>query len=240
MRRTYLGAGRCCDLFAMERRHQLVLIIVAALILFGAGHKYAQVKAVEQARSQNPLVDIDEGPKSAADQAGEQMDAGDGENRKPVEVVVHVAGEVERPGVYRLPPGSRVVDAVQMAGPTENSALDHLNLAAPLHDGSRILVLNFNMDHINSPADRTGAAGAIGGPQPSPPAGLSGATGLININTAGQAELEKLPGIGPALAGRIIEHRSKHGRFLSPEDLMSVSGIGDKKLEQVRDLICVH
>ena len=227
-------------MFVMERRHQLVLIIVAALILFGAGYKYAQVKAVEKARDQNPLADIDEGAKSAADQTGEQIDAGDGENRKPVEVVVHVAGEVERPGVFRLPSGSRVVDAVQMAGPTENSALDHLNLAAPLHDGSQIMVLS--MDNIDNPAAHTGAGGAIGGPQsPSlPVANLSGATRLININTAGQAELEELPGIGPALANRIIDHRSKHGRFLSPEDLMSVSGIGDKKLEQVRDLICVH
>ncbi|MDI6829736.1 MAG: helix-hairpin-helix domain-containing protein [Actinomycetota bacterium] len=133
------------------------------------------------------------------------------------EVVVYVAGEVASPGVVRLREGSRVVDALEQAGgPTPDADLEALNLAQPLQDGQKIQV------------PRAGeGAGAPGG----------GGSGKVNINLAGRQELEKLPGIGPTLAERIIAYRESKGGFSSVEELKKVSGIGEKKFAEIRDLV---
>jgi len=219
-------------LFEMERKHQLVLIIIAALILFGAGFKYAQVRG-DQADNNLLVTDVSASGTEEANNADEK-------DLKPQEIVVHVAGEIQHPGVYRLTAGSRVVDAVSMAGPTEASALDYLNLAAPLQDGSQIIV--YSKDELSNQALPAGAGSVtVGSPLPERQlAGLIGSSGLVNINSAGQAQLEELPGIGPALAQRIIDHRTKNGPFLSTEDIMVVSGIGEKRYAQLKDLITVN
>ncbi len=219
-------------MFEMERKHQLVLLIIAALILFGAGFKYAQFQG--DRKDNGPLV-VDAGAVAAG-----ETGAADEKDSAPQEIVVHVAGEVQHPGVYRLNAGSRVIDAVNMAGTTEKSALDYLNLAAPLQDGNQIVV--YNKDELDARANQAGVGGgAVGLPPPAgQPAGFTGASGLININTAGQAQLEELPGIGPALAQRIIDHRTRNGPFLSAEDIMVVSGIGEKRYEQLKNLITVN
>lgn len=221
-------------LFEMERKHQLVLLIIAALILFGAGFKYAQFRG--ERYDDEPLV-ADAGSADAVETGN-----ADEEDVIPQEILVHVAGEVQHPGVYRLSTGSRVVDAVDMAGPTEKSALDYLNLAAPLQDGCQIVVNN--KDNLPGGGGVPAGAGTGAAVGLSLPAGsLTGSavtSGLININTAGQAQLEELPGIGSALAQRIIDHRTKNGPFQSPEDIMVVSGIGEKRYEQLKDLITVY
>lgn len=214
-------------MWEMERKHQLVLLLVAALVLFVAGYKYAQVR--ENPVEQGLVIDY------AGDAAGE-TGAGEGIGDAAGEVVVHVAGEVKSPGVFHLPAGSRVVDAVNMAGPTGDSALDYLNLAAPLHDGSQIIV--YSRSEMARQTTGGGAGTITTVPGFTGPGGSTG--GRININTAGQAELEELPGIGPALAQRIIDHRTRNGPFLSTEDIMTVSGIGEKRYEQLKDLITVH
>lgn len=213
-----------------------MLLLVAALILFGAGYKYAQVRGGDPSGEQSLVT-------GAADIAGAGDESGGEGNKaeKQVELVVHVAGEVQRPGVYRLEAGSRVVDAVNMAGPTDESALDYLNLAAPLQDGNQIVV--YSKEELSSQPSSAGSGQVNTGTfTPAVPAAGPGtaAAGMVNINTAGQAELEQLPGIGPALAGRIIDHRTNNGPFLSPEDIMSVSGIGEKRYEQIKDRITVY
>ncbi len=221
-------------MFQLEKRHQLVLLVMAACLLFGAGYKYALLR---QGDNRQELV------VEAADTlgAGEAEPAGKEEGEQKTEdiedIVVHVAGEVKKPGVYRLPPGSRVVDAVNLAQPTEHSALDYLNLAAPLQDGQQIMV--YSLEEIK----QRDVSGGIGNSSPLAAAGsgtsYGTAPGRININNAGRAELESLPGIGPSLAQRIIDYRAKHGPFLSIEDVQNVSGIGEKRFEQIRELICV-
>jgi len=218
-------------LFEMERKHQLLLLIMAGLILFGAGFKYAQFHGGRVDNNQL-ITDVSTSGTGVTNNADEK-------DLKPQEIMVHMAGEVQHPGVYRLAAGSRVVDAVNMAGPTEASALDYLNLAEPLHDGRQIIVHSKNEFNRALPA----GAGSISVGSPVPErelAGFVGSPGLININTAGQAQLEELPGIGPALAQRIIDHRTKNGPFLSVEDIMVVSGIGEKRYEQLMDLITVY
>ncbi|TCL85145.1 competence protein ComEA [Curtobacterium sp. PhB142] len=160
-------------------------------------------------------------------------------------VVVHVLGAVERDGVVRLPPSSRVTDAIERAGgATADADLDRLNLARVLTDGERLYVPRVGEDEVPAALDpvdggaaaagssgdgRTGAAGASG----------TGADAVVDLNSADQAALETLPGIGPGLAGRILAWRDEHGRFTAVEDLLDVSGIGDVRFAELRDRVRV-
>lgn len=138
-------------------------------------------------------------------------------------VVVHVAGEVRKPGVYRLRPDARVERAVARAGgATRRADLSALNLAATLQDGQQVVV----------PRRGTGggATGAAGG---AASAG-AGAGGTVSLSRATAQELEQLDGIGPTLAARIIEWRTAHGGFASVDQLMEVSGIGPARMEALR------
>ncbi|MGO0122766.1 helix-hairpin-helix domain-containing protein [Desulfothermobacter acidiphilus] len=149
------------------------------------------------------------------------------EGRIGVTLLVHVAGAVERPGVYQLPAGSRVKDALDQAGPLPTADPHALNLAQVLVDGQKIVV-------------PTKSSGEQGGeprnPFMSSPTLSSGTK--VNLNTASEAELQTLPGIGPTLARRIVEYRSKNGPFSSVDELAKVPGIGARRLEQLRDYIC--
>jgi competence protein ComEA len=138
----------------------------------------------------------------------------------PGPVRVHVAGAVATPGVYELPSTSIVKQALEAAGgPLEQAMLDSVNLASPVEDGQQIIIPLRRAD-----ADE---------PEPHAPLGSN----RININAATAPELEALPGIGPSLAQKIVEHREAHGPFLRLEDLLAVSGIGPAKLAQIEDLI---
>lgn len=151
-------------------------------------------------------------------------DGGGGEvTPTPAVLVVDVAGWVRDPGVYEFVEGDRVIDAIHAAGGARHgAALDALNLAAPLADGTQVLVPR---------RTRTPDGTAVGG--------VAGTPAKINVNTASAAELETLSGIGEVLAQRIVDHRMENGPFASVEDLLGVSGIGDAILEQIRDDVTV-
>jgi competence protein ComEA len=139
-------------------------------------------------------------------------------------LIVDVAGAVRRPGVYEFTEGERVIDAIERAGGALPKAdLSLLNLAAPITDGTQILVPT--------------TAAAAPGSSPAPVGGA--ATGLVNINTATETELESLSGIGEVLAATIVEYRTTNGPFTAVDDLMDVSGIGPATLEEIRDQITV-
>lgn len=139
------------------------------------------------------------------------------------EIYVHVLGQVTKPGLYVLRDGDRAVDAVAAAGGyTATADRSQLNLARPLVDGEQIIVA------------AVGEAPAASG---APASGASG--GKVNLNTADETSLETLPRVGPALAGRILEWRKTNGRFSSVEDLMSVSGIGQKTFDGLKDRVTV-
>lgn len=144
----------------------------------------------------------------------------------PPDLVVHAAGEVQHPGVYRVASPARVMDLIDRAGgPTEAAQLHAMNLAAPLVDGQRVYV------------PRVGEIDPGGVPGDS--AVPSGAGQAIDLNTAGVEQLDTLPGIGPATARAIIEERGRRGRFDSVEDLLDVRGIGEAKLAEIRPLVRV-
>lgn len=149
-------------------------------------------------------------------------------------VFVHVGGAVSNPGVYELLEGSRVQEAVQAAGGfTEEAAFDGVNLARCINDGEHIV--------IPTQAELEGGAGTAGGAGEGLAVGATGSpsSGQVNINSADAAELISLPGIGEVTAGKIIQDREKNGPFKSIEEIKRIAGIGDKKFEQLHELICV-
>lgn len=134
-------------------------------------------------------------------------------------IVVHIAGAVNRPGVYVLPSGSRVYEAIQKAGgETGEADIDSLNLARIVKDGEKIY-LPKKGETVKNSGEETGRK--------------------LNLNSASLEELEELPGIGEELAKRIVDYREKNGPFTSIEEVMNVTGIGRKKFESIKDKVCV-
>lgn len=151
------------------------------------------------------------------------------EMTEPAACYVHVCGEVAEPGVYVLPAGSRVFEAIKAAGGlTENASERSLNLAAPVSDGMQIVVPN--------PEEAQTVPAAVG---ISAEPGAQDDGGLVNLNTATKEELMTLPGIGESRAEDIIRYREESGGFRTIEDIMKVSGIKNASFEKMKGLITV-
>jgi competence protein ComEA len=183
----------------VSRRRALVLAAAALLLLAVAGRTLADAgTAIEQ----QPAAELVAEPSAAA-----------------TRLVVHVAGAVREPGLYRLAEGSRVADAVARAGGAAVSAdTSAINLAAPLVDGMQVVV----------PA-RVEAASSGDPPAPT--------SGRVSLSSATVEELDALPGIGPVTAQKIVDHRAAHGGFRSVDDLDAIPGIGPARVEQLRELV---
>jgi competence protein ComEA len=144
-----------------------------------------------------------------------------GPSPTPALLIVSVTGKVNRPGLVRLPPGSRVADAIEAAGGVVPGVdLTGVNLARKVVDGEMIAI------GVTPPPVAAAGPGATAG-------------GLVNLNTASLAELQTLPGIGEVLAQRIVEYRDGHGGFRAVNDLRQVEGIGDAKFQQLKDRVTV-
>jgi competence protein ComEA len=169
----------------------------------------------------------------------------------PAEVVVDVAGAVVRPGVYTLPAGARVCDALDLAGGTTARAQTAaVNLAARLIDGQQIVIPEEAAPGAAGQVGGASGAGAAGAsPSGSGAAGSSGGTASgaaasttgapVNLNTATLEQLDALSGVGPSTAQKIIDYREEHGGFRSVEELMDVSGIGDAKFAALKDQVTI-
>ncbi|MDG4841067.1 ComEA family DNA-binding protein [Micromonospora sp. WMMD967] len=198
--------------FDPGRRGVRALAVVAVVVVLGAaGWAW---RSRPQSEAVAPLVGETPSAASTSDPSG----PGSGE------LVVAVAGKVRKPGLVRLPAGSRLADAVQAAGgPLPGVDLALLNPARKVTDGELIVV------GVTPPPAPAGPAGG----------GAATATGPLNLNTATLAQLDALPGVGPVLAQRILSHRDQHGGFKAVGDLRQVDGIGDARYEQLKDLVTV-
>lgn len=194
------------------------LVAAVAVALLGSGGSSSVVAASEvprDLRSTNAAT--------GAVAGGESADSGG-------VILVHVLGAVTNPGLYRLSGDARVVDAIAAAGGLSATADPAgVNLARVVSDGEQLVVPAVG----EVPAAAEAAAGT-GGASASGPAG-----GIVNLNTATVADLDTLPRIGPALAQRILDWRTAHGRFSSVDDLRQVSGIGDKTFDGLQALVRV-
>jgi competence protein ComEA len=204
----------------------LVLAVAAGLVWLWAGTRAGGVPAASAAQG-SPSA----GPPSSLT----ALVAGPTTSTS-APLAVHVAGAVARPGLYHLPTGSRVADALGRAGGKLPAAdVDRLNLAAKLVDGQKILVTRRGEP---VPVDIVAVAGHSGGGQgvdggPSPPAEP------LDLNAADLAALDSLPGVGPATARAILEERARRGGFRSTRDLLRVPGIGEGRFARLKDRVRV-
>ena len=167
------------------------------------------------------------GSEPRATPSAQAIQVGDTAGGGSSHAVVHVAGAVRRPGVYRLQARSRVVDAVRRAGGARGRAdLSALNLAAKLEDGRQVVV------PLRAPAGAVAPSGGAGTAAVAPAAPL-------DLNTATPEQLDQLDGIGPGMAGRILDYRKEHGGFGSVDELGEVPGIGEKRMAALREKVRV-
>lgn len=174
------------------------------------------------------------------------------QSSKEATVAVFLSGAVKKPGVYTLPASARVVDALVMAGGlTKKAAEGVVNLAEHLTDEQQIYFPSKSeitasstggsgSRNATNPVASVSSGGGAKAPAQEKNASGSSPSGKVNVNTADQATLETLTGIGPATAQKIIAYRSENGRFNSISDLKLVNGIGDKKVEQLRSEACTE
>ena len=228
----------------LKDKKKKIIIVVVILILFIAYLIYENINKSSSEIDFNTLLDSTENEeeqnKSENIVENEQAKTNETANIEET-IVVHITGEVKKEGVIYLKKGARIVDAIKQAGgETKEADLSQVNLAYELQDGQKIYIPNknekisqyiigINGETMNDNSASTGSE--------STSYNKEGAK--VNINTANQSELDSLPGIGPALAQRIIDFREENGNFNSIEDIQNVKGIGDSKYEDIKDKIVV-
>ena len=213
--------------------HKAVVVAIMVVIAAASGLAMASFNS----RSSGVSFECsDEASTSDVRGSGDASLDDDGSSAKSssaAEVYVDVDGAVVRPGVYRLKDGARVSQAIDAAGGlTAEADVTGINRASKITDGQKIYVPTVGEQQ---------AAAAVGGAESGAATtlGAGSSSGLVNINTASAAELQTLSGIGPSMAQSIIDERTQNGAFASVDDLMRVSGIGEKKLAKIKDCICV-
>ena len=202
--------------------------------------KSAAVAASAQASARSPAPGPGGGGAGLASSAGPASSGGatsGGDTASSGQIVVDVDGAVAHPGLYKLPPDSRVQAALAAAGGLSPQADAHrINRAAKLHDGQKLYVLS--QGESTPPLAASSGQGCEGQSCTSADGGVAGSDpegqGLVNINTANATQLTQLPGVGPAIAQKIIDYRTANGPFTSVDDLTKVPGIGAAKLAQIK------
>ncbi len=197
----------------LSKREQLIIISLIILVLTLSLFNFIKKEVFSKDKGEDNMVE------NIIDETDVEEDT------YPEEIVVHISGQVHNPGVVKLEPGARVIDAVNAAGGLKNDAdLDKINLAKKLQDEDKIYIPKIGEDIDENLLDFQNSAED---------------GNKININTCTKEELMSLPGIGEVLADRIIQYREKTP-FKKVEDLMNVSGIGEKKFESIKDMIIVR
>ncbi len=209
-------------MFNLSNQEKITIILLLVLILIGVGivlnkninrEDNFMVNRASDISENNPAMQIEIPP-----------------------VIIHIAGAVKNPGVYQLNPTDRIVDAVKIAGgETEEANLDLTNLAALLEDSQKIIIPYKVYNETGEEINKNIYSNVENGYSSS----VSTST-KININTANATMLQTLSGIGPVLSERIVEYRNQNGLFGVIDDIKDVSGIGEKKFEGIKDLICVQ
>jgi competence protein ComEA len=204
-----------------KQQRWVIIILVGALL---SGTILLTVRHYSSEGNQNvQVIDLDNGEM-------ENRAVTEDSRQETPKLYVHVCGQVRKPGVYQLPAGARVFQAVEAAGgATEEAEQSAINLAAHLNDGEQIYLPKKGEAVRTLRVDKKQKAQSAAKPH-----------WPLDLNQATAGQLDFVPGIGPAMAARIIEYREQNGAFASLDDLTHVSGIGEKKLAQFRQYLCVR
>ncbi len=206
-------------------KEQKLLMLLAFLLILGVVLRFALPPdssiAMQEGAAEKPVASMDDTGKTPT--AISSVEGAEADKKNEKMIVVHMAGAVARPGVYHLPEGSRIYQLLEEAGGAlADGELERINLAQPLVDGQQVFLPRKGEEGYEQKM-LTGDGAAV----------------RININTAGREQLESLPGIGAVKAQNIINYRLQNGPFQSIDNLLEVSGIGDKTLEGIKELITV-
>jgi competence protein ComEA len=225
-------AERVRALLGDTRAGVVVLIIVAVVAGFVWYRMGAGGAAHGEAPTASPTVSHAGTATTRSSTGGSSSAGGSATTVAGSRIVVHVAGAVTKPGVVELAAGARVIDAIEaVGGALPDGDLDRLNLAAKLADGQRVYV---GRPGVADPGG-AGSGDSVGASD----GGAAAPGAKLNLNTASQAQLEELPGVGPAFAQAILAERQRRGGFTSVNDLRSVRGIGDKRFADLSPLVTV-
>ena len=213
----------------LNKKQKIILSILASIIIISIGYyvyskdeKYEELEIDEniQISNENNNTNIN----------NEQLENQEEENKETI--VVHVSGAVNKEGIVELEENSRIADAIEKSGGLKDDAnMNEVNLAYKLEDGMKIYIPSNKDQEVQ---ERSNISSVVESNVTN-----KKANSKVNINTAPQEELDSLPGIGPSTALKIINYRKEHGKFSKIEELKNVSGIGDSKFNQLKDLITV-
>lgn len=243
------GVGRGPRWSALKDPRVILGILTAGALVLGGAHMATSmtprddtvaVNAPTSEGTQEATTEITEGSAPEGTSPASAVPAPDSSNAPAAgkqTVVVHVVGAVRQPKLVELPSHARVGDALEAAGgPTEDADLGRINLARVVSDGEQVYVPR---EGEEIPSEIAGPATGVESSPSGPGAEASGDGALVNINTASESELDELPGVGPAIAARIVEHRTTNGPFSNIEQLQDVKGIGPAIFEELRERISI-
>ncbi len=206
----------------LDNKQKKIVIIVGIIIIIGILYFiYNGIDKKSTDQIDNNMLSIENNTK---------------ENEESKElVIVHITGAVKTPGIVKLPEGARIEDAIDKAGGlTEDADISDINLAYVLEDGIKIKIPTISEEKNEEIIINSSGEGIV-----EKEISNNSENKIININKANETDLQTLPGIGASLAGRIVEYRNSNGKFNEIEDIKNVSGIGDSKYENIKNLICV-
>ena len=215
-------------------------IIVIAILVIIAGAILYYVYGKEETQNQTEILPYEENILEETTQKSKTEK--DTQLEEKPEIIIYITGEVNKEGVYSLPEGARIADAIEQAeGLTEEAYTENINLAYVLEDGMKIKIPNKNemQDQTDMQITTDNSAYMTTESGISIEETQTKTSQKVNINIASQQELETLTGIGPSIASKIVEYRKQNGNFKVVEDIKNVSGIGDSKFEGIKDEICV-
>ncbi|NMB09430.1 MAG: hypothetical protein GX982_01905 [Tissierellia bacterium] len=221
---------------SFTKREQIIILIITAVMIFTLGYKVLN----KDDNSQSLVVE------------GEELDfrdvkeTTDKENEEVVQnkngqdyILIHITGEVKSPGIVKLQEGDRIIDAIEKAGGlTSKADQSSINLAQKLFDEDKVNIPEVGQN-IEDPNTSIEVVSQGSGVVESGNSSGSSGSGKININNASKEELKTLPGVGEATSQKIIDYRES-SKFTTPEDIMKVSGIGEKKFEAIKEMITVR
>lgn len=216
----------------LNKRDKIIFFIILGVIIIGI-YYYINTKDKNILTAQEENLEVQEN----------KVESVENENNEE-KIKVHVSGAVNKEGVVELEINSRIADAIDKAGGIkENACMDEINLAYKLEDGMKVYIPTIDEKKEAEQSNETGTKNneyvTIDGGTNNKNENKSQESTKININTCTQTELETLPGIGPSTALKIIQYRNEKGKFKSIEEIKEVSGIGESKFNQIKDLIKV-